>query len=119
MKLNIDYKNPYVITGAAIVIIIVGAMIYSKMRKKKIAEALLKDSAATMRLGGYSGGSGTTSKTSTGGILVTGHDAVWDYLYENGRWYTRKKGATDWIDMQNSLPADNYNLAASRLKKYL
>jgi hypothetical protein len=53
-------------------------------------------------------------------ILVTDHDAAWDYKLENGRWYTRKKGSTgSWLDMQSNLTAANYTLAVQRLTDHL
>lgn len=52
-------------------------------------------------------------------VVVTEHDKVYDYKYDNGIWYTRKKGATDWINMQTALIPENYQSAVSKLKKYI
>lgn len=52
-------------------------------------------------------------------ILITDHDSVWDYRFYNGRWYTRKKAETVWIDMLTALSPDNYSLAISRLTNHL
>lgn len=52
-------------------------------------------------------------------ILITDHDTVYDYKFSNGRWYTRKKGSEVWIDMQNALTPENYDLAISRLTAHL
>lgn len=51
--------------------------------------------------------------------IITNHDAVYDYKFENGKWFTRKKGGTTWIDMQSALTPQNYQLAVSRLQKYV
>jgi hypothetical protein len=51
--------------------------------------------------------------------IITNHDTVYDYKYENGKWHTRKKGSTNWIDMQTTLSPQNYQLAVSRLQKYV
>lgn len=58
---------------------------------------------------------GSSEKAS----IITNHDAVYDYKYENGIWYTRKKGSTQWINMQAALTQQNYHLAISRLQKYV
>jgi hypothetical protein len=52
-------------------------------------------------------------------LLITDHDAAYDYQYANGRWYTRRKGNEAWIDMQANLSAANYTLAISRLTSFL
>ena len=52
-------------------------------------------------------------------ILVTGHDSIYDYRLYNGRWFTRKKNETAWIDMLTALSAENYELAVSRLTNFL
>lgn len=51
--------------------------------------------------------------------IITNHDKVYDYKFENGRWYTRKKGTTNWIDMKATLSPEKYQLAVSRLKQYV
>ncbi len=55
----------------------------------------------------------------SGTVVITNHDTVYDYKYENGRWFTRKKGAATWIDMQAALFPQAYQKAVSRLKKYI
>lgn len=52
-------------------------------------------------------------------ILITDHDTVYDYKFSNGRWYTKQKGSEVWIDMQNALTPENYDLAISRLTAFL
>jgi hypothetical protein len=52
-------------------------------------------------------------------VIITTHDQVYDYKYENGIWYTRKKGSANWINMQQALNPENYQLAISRLQKYV
>ena len=52
-------------------------------------------------------------------VIVTNHDQVYDYKYEYGVWYTRKKGGVSWIDMKSSLSPQDYQLAVSRLQKYV
>lgn len=55
----------------------------------------------------------------TDAVIITNHDRVYDYKYENGQWFTKKKGATNWIDMQKALSPQAYQLAVSRLQKYV
>ncbi len=57
--------------------------------------------------------------TTSGASIITNHDTVYDYKYEKGRWYTRKKGSNQWIDMQTALNPQAYQLAVSRLQKYV
>ena len=65
-------------------------------------------------------GLAVTAKAAGGKeILITDHDTVYDYKFSNGRWYTKKKGSEVWIDMQNALTPENYDLAISRLTAYL
>ena len=52
-------------------------------------------------------------------LIITDHDTVYDYRLYNGRWFTRKKNATEWIDMQQALSPENYQLAISRLTAHL
>lgn len=59
------------------------------------------------------------ANTPSGSKIITNHDAVYDYKYENNKWYTRKKGASNWIDMQTALSPQAYQLAVSRLQKYV
>lgn len=54
-----------------------------------------------------------------GASIITNHDKVFDYKYENGRWFTKKKGTAQWIDMQSALNPQAYQLAISRLQKYV
>lgn len=54
-----------------------------------------------------------------GDILITNHDGTWDYKRENGIWFTKKKTSTTWINMKDSLSTENYNLAISRLEKFI
>lgn len=61
---------------------------------------------------------GTNTNTSDE-ILITNHDANYDYKFSAGRWYTRRKGAEVWIDMQTALSKENYDLAVSRLTNFL
>ncbi len=51
--------------------------------------------------------------------IITNHDQVYDYKFENGQWFTRKKGSSTWINMKTALTPEKYQLAVSRLKKYL
>lgn len=61
-----------------------------------------------------------TNETASGSSnIITTHDQVYDYKYENGIWYTRKKGSTNWINMQTVLSPENYQIAVSRLQKYV
>lgn len=54
-----------------------------------------------------------------GATIITNHDTVYDYKFENGRWFTKRKSATQWIDMQSALNPQAYQLAISRLQKYV
>jgi hypothetical protein len=60
-----------------------------------------------------------TAGTAPQEMIITNHDKDWDYRLYNGRWYTRKKDATEWIDMQNALSPENYELAISRLTNFI
>jgi hypothetical protein len=51
--------------------------------------------------------------------IIKDHDKIYDYKYENGVWYARKKRANKWINLQVALPPEKYQLAISRLNKYL
>ncbi len=64
-------------------------------------------------------GNKPAAATSTGPLIITDHDAAYDYKYENGRWYTHRKGETNWRDMQANLSPANYALAVSRLMSYV
>jgi hypothetical protein len=115
---KINFKNPYIIAGGIAVVAVISYFMYNSWKKKKImSELTVTGAASTTKVPASSAGS--TSKTETGGVLITNHDTTWDYLYENGQWYTRKKGATSWINMKENLSTDNYNLAVSRLQKYI
>ena len=59
--------------------------------------------------------------SNSGGFskIITSHDRVYDYKFENGKWFTQKKGTTHWIDMKASLIPEKYQLAVSRLNKHL
>jgi hypothetical protein len=62
----------------------------------------------------------TTAKAGNGSdILITDHDAAYDYLLKADRWYTRRKGNEEWIDMEAALTPENYALAVSRLTAHL
>lgn len=52
-------------------------------------------------------------------IVITDHDSVYDYRLYNGTWFTRKKGVSEWTDMQKALTPENYELAISRLTSFL
>jgi len=58
-------------------------------------------------------------KISSQSKIITDHDKIYDYKYENGVWYARKKRANRWINLQVVLPPEKYQLAISRLNKYL
>ena len=63
----------------------------------------------------------TLKASNNGGFykIITNHDRVYDYKFENGQWFTRKKGTSNWIDMKASLSSEKYKLAVSRLEQYL
>ena len=61
----------------------------------------------------------TLTTGNNDGIMVTNHDTIYDYKYSGGIWYSRKKGATSWINLKNALTTEKYALAESRLKKYI
>ena len=51
--------------------------------------------------------------------IITNHDTVYDYKLENGRWYTKRKSSKIWTEMQSALSPEAYQLAISRLQKYV
>jgi hypothetical protein len=59
------------------------------------------------------------NNNTTNTVVVTNHDKVYDYKYENGFWFTRKKGTLNWINMKTSLSPENYQIVVSRLQKYI
>ena len=59
------------------------------------------------------------NSSSASTSIITNHDAVYDYKHDNGIWFTRKKGTTAWVNMQSALSPQNYQLAVSRLQKYI
>lgn len=71
----------------------------------------------------FASAKGKASPTSTvleeETFFITDHDSVYDYKFENGRWYTQKKGAIKWIDMENNLSPENYTIAINRLTKHI
>lgn len=58
------------------------------------------------------------TKSSIAPVLVRNHDADWDYKYENGIWYTKRKTAASWLVMKDNLSPENFQLAVARLQKY-
>ena len=52
-------------------------------------------------------------------LIITDFDSAYDYKYEAGKWFTHRKGETDWRDMQANLSASNYALAIQRLMNYV
>lgn len=52
-------------------------------------------------------------------IHITDHDGVYEYLLQNGVWFTRKKGTTEWLNMKATLAESAYNKAIEVLKTYL
>lgn len=61
----------------------------------------------------------TKTKTASGEILIQNYDAVWDYKFSNNRWFTKKKESDTWLDMKESLSADQYALAIKRLSDFI
>jgi len=57
------------------------------------------------------------NSNATHSVIITNHDNVYDYKYETGIWFTKRKGSSDWINMQAALSPENYQIAASRLQK--
>lgn len=57
--------------------------------------------------------------TSTGDILITDYDSVWDYKFSGDRWYTKRKTSSTWLDMKDNLSADNYAVAIKRLSDFV
>lgn len=44
--------------------------------------------------------------TATGTIVVTDHDATYDYKKQNGTWYTRRKGTNgQWVSLSDNMAA--------------
>jgi hypothetical protein len=61
----------------------------------------------------------TVSHDRDNGTLVTGNDTVYDYKYLRGIWYSRKKGASSWINLKKSLAPKKYAEVEGRLRKYI
>lgn len=61
----------------------------------------------------------TSKAPQTGANIITSHDAVYDYKYINGVWYTRRKGSGLWINMKKALSPESYALSVKRLSRYL
>jgi len=57
--------------------------------------------------------------SGSGNVVITDHDAVWDYKRENGQWFTKKKSSGIWIDMKKALSPENYKIAITRLESHL
>ena len=80
MRLNKTAKI-LIATGTTL---ITGALFFSRKSKAaSLQQHTLTAQSAT------SSGSSTTSNAK----VISHHDRVYDYKYENGRWYTRKKEA--------------------------
>ena len=95
-----------------------------KTTKKKNYTPYLVGAGALLLL------SGNKSQAATGdsfddttivpdSVIVRNHDSTWDYKYENGKWYTKRKTSSVWKDMKASLSPSNYQIAISRLSKYI
>jgi hypothetical protein len=59
------------------------------------------------------------SPVSRSPLIITNHDPIYDYLFDQGQWFTRRKSDSTWLNMKDRLSAENYNLAISRLQPYL
>lgn len=112
-------KNQYIIIGSIIAVAIASYFGYKYYKRKKLTEQLAKSGVISSSVQKSSTTTSGVTKNKDGSILITGHDTVWDYKFENGRWYTRKKGTETWIDMKNNLSSENYSLAIERLEKYI
>jgi len=106
MRLNKTAKI-LIATGTTL---LTGALFFSKKSK---AASLPQYTSSAQKM------SSSGSTTPSGAKIITSHDRVYDYKYENGRWYTRKKGSSAWTDMQTALSPQAYQLAVSRLQKYV
>lgn len=51
--------------------------------------------------------------------IITNHDKIYNYKYAGGIWHSRKKGTARWINLKAVLTPEKYNLAVSRLQKYI
>lgn len=51
-------------------------------------------------------------------FFITDYDPYWDYKFEGGAWYTKKKTSSTWLNMQLSLSATNYQIAIATLVAY-
>ena len=52
-------------------------------------------------------------------VFISKLDTIYDYKYESGKWYTKKKVSTEWLDMQARLSTDNFNKAVAILTAHL
>lgn len=99
-------KKGTLLTGLLLLLGIGGA--YASSRKKELSDT-------------NSGGSPVpdTPEMNQDDLLITNFDSVWDYYLNKNKWYTRKKGTSNWLDMKASLSDENYKLAVSRLEDFI
>jgi len=53
--------------------------------------------------------------------ITMGPTDPWEYYMDvnTNKWYTRKKGTDNWIDMEAKLPNENMQKALDKLNKYI
>lgn len=90
--------------------LITGALFFPKKSK---AASLPQHTSSAQNMSSSGGSTPSSAK------IITNHDGAYDYKNENGRWYTRRKGTNAWTDMQTALSPRAYQLAVSRLQKYI
>lgn len=57
-------------------------------------------------------------KLPVSSLQISNYDAIWDYKYEAGIWYTKRKTTTTWVNMKDNLSPENYALAVNRLVSF-
>lgn len=111
----------YILYGG-IAILVIGGILFLTTSKAS-AETTNMPTPGTEGSGETNTGSQNTSTTSTnktsGPIIITNHDSVWDYKLDNGVWYTKKKTSSTWLDMKSHLSADDYQKSIQELTNFM
>ena len=51
--------------------------------------------------------------------VISDYDNSYDYKWQTGRWYTRHKGSSTWIDVMNNLSDQDYQVFNDKMNQYL
>jgi hypothetical protein len=66
-------------------------------KAKKSAFSDFESGDVKTKGGGVKGKSKTSTSKSTKPTVVTDYDRAWDYMKKGGKYYTKRKGKTNWI----------------------